>query len=133
MQVARGVSDAGIPSAMNHQVSLRLDALRAIAALGTFCCHFAQPGLADGNSETLWAMGRMSVVAFFVLSGYVIAFAVWKVSYVRGLQPGHTGAFVFRIPSRLGLDGYARCCRAICRRNDVQPLSATGRARLAGS
>jgi peptidoglycan/LPS O-acetylase OafA/YrhL len=59
---------------MNNLVSIRLDAIRAIAALSVFCSHFAQLGVAGTNSETLWTLGRLGVVAFFVMSGYVIAY-----------------------------------------------------------
>jgi peptidoglycan/LPS O-acetylase OafA/YrhL len=59
---------------MNGLVSMRLNAIRAIAAFSVFCSHFAQLGVAGTNSETLWTLGRLGVVAFFVMSGYVIAY-----------------------------------------------------------
>lgn len=59
---------------MNGQASLRLDALRAVAAFSVFCSHFVQLGVAGTEPETLWGVGRIGVIAFFVMSGYVIAY-----------------------------------------------------------
>jgi peptidoglycan/LPS O-acetylase OafA/YrhL len=61
---------------MNKRLSLRLDGLRALAALAVFTSHFCQLGLAGGDGETLWVLGRLGVVSFFVLSGFVIAHVV---------------------------------------------------------
>jgi peptidoglycan/LPS O-acetylase OafA/YrhL len=66
--------NSGGPKKMNSLVSIRLDAMRAIAALSVFCSHFAQLGVAGTNSETLWTLGRLGVIAFFLMSGYVIAY-----------------------------------------------------------
>lgn len=57
---------------MNPTVSFRLDALRACAALMVFFCHLSQLGYAG---QALPAeVGRIGVLIFFVMSGYVIAF-----------------------------------------------------------
>jgi peptidoglycan/LPS O-acetylase OafA/YrhL len=59
---------------LNDQISIRLDAFRALAALSVFCSHFAQLGMAGGVHEDFWALGRLGVIGFFVMSGYVIAY-----------------------------------------------------------
>jgi len=57
---------------MNPHTSLRLDALRACAALMVFCFHLSYLGYSGRALPT--EVGRIGVLAFFVMSGYVIAY-----------------------------------------------------------
>jgi peptidoglycan/LPS O-acetylase OafA/YrhL len=71
-----GAADlADLEAQVNAVLSLRLDALRALAALAVFAAHFVQLGVDGGSSSDLWVLGRAGVVVFFVLSGFVIAYA----------------------------------------------------------
>lgn len=98
---------------MNSLVSVRLDAMRAIAALCVFCSHFAQLGVAGTNSETLWTLGRLGVVAFFVMSGYVIAYvAECKHAFLRDYMEARFArlysVFIPAIALTVMLDGLGR-------------------------
>jgi peptidoglycan/LPS O-acetylase OafA/YrhL len=57
---------------MNKQTSIRLDALRACAALLVFGYHFSYLGY-TGHAVP-WALSRIGVLMFFLMSGYVIAY-----------------------------------------------------------
>lgn len=70
---------------MNERISLRLDVLRVVAALSVFLTHFVQLGVEGPYREAIAPLGRLGVVAFFVLSGYVIAYvAEHKHTHWRG-------------------------------------------------
>lgn len=60
---------------MPVHLSLYLDALRVLAALTVFLGHFAQGWLGGGLFWQATPFGHTAVLVFFVLSGYVIAFA----------------------------------------------------------
>jgi peptidoglycan/LPS O-acetylase OafA/YrhL len=57
---------------MDRLVSLRLDALRALAALMVFIYHLSYLGYAGRALPA--EVGRLGVLVFFVMSGYVIAY-----------------------------------------------------------
>lgn len=59
---------------MEPAVSRKLDAFRFFAALAVVAAHASQLGYAGPGSGALVGYGRLGVVAFFVLSGYVIAY-----------------------------------------------------------
>lgn len=59
---------------MNRAVSVQLDLLRWIAAVSVFVSHFSYLGLNDGVASEWESFGRVGVIVFFVLSGYVIAY-----------------------------------------------------------
>jgi peptidoglycan/LPS O-acetylase OafA/YrhL len=61
--------------AMKPEVSLYLDAVRFSAALVVFLAHFALQRLGGGFLWQLNDYGHEAVTVFFVLSGYVIAYA----------------------------------------------------------
>jgi len=69
---------------MEQSVSNKLDALRFCAALAVVASHTSYLGYTGFGSGIFRATGRMGVVAFFVLSGYVIAYvcehkhALWR-------------------------------------------------------
>lgn len=59
-----------------------LDSLRGVAALGVLLTHSFQTVLADGALNhtplRMFANGRCFVIFFFVLSGFVLASAIWN-------------------------------------------------------
>jgi peptidoglycan/LPS O-acetylase OafA/YrhL len=55
-------------------VSLKLDGLRFLAALFVVAAHASQLAFNGKHQGELVALGRMGVVVFFVLSGFVIAY-----------------------------------------------------------
>ena len=57
----------------NRGVSTYLDLLRIVAAVEVFLSHFANPKL-GGVLPSLGAYGHQSVIVFFAISGYVIAY-----------------------------------------------------------
>lgn len=59
---------------LGEQVSLKLDALRFLAALSVVAAHASQLAYTGAHRGELVAFGRMGVVVFFVLSGFVIAY-----------------------------------------------------------
>lgn len=59
---------------LSEQVSLRLDTLRFLAALSVVAAHASQLAYTGIHRGELVAFGRMGVVVFFVLSGFVIAY-----------------------------------------------------------
>jgi peptidoglycan/LPS O-acetylase OafA/YrhL len=61
--------------AMKPELSLYLDAVRFVAALVVFIAHFALHRLSGGFLWQLNAYGHQAVAVFFVLSGFVIAYA----------------------------------------------------------
>jgi peptidoglycan/LPS O-acetylase OafA/YrhL len=70
-----GVIDLSwVGPAMNRQVSINLDAMRWMAALSVFLCHFSQLGYGSSRMSVLEPLGRIGVIVFFVMSGYVIAY-----------------------------------------------------------
>ena len=82
-QVAPGVASADPPAAapvagpatMKPELSLYLDAVRFTAALVVFISHFALHRLSGGFLWQLNVYGHQAVAVFFVLSGFVIAYA----------------------------------------------------------
>jgi peptidoglycan/LPS O-acetylase OafA/YrhL len=62
---------------MNRSTSLYLDLVRAVAALLVFLAHGGLPMFSE-NQGCLRPFGHEMVVIFFVLSGFVIAYAVSK-------------------------------------------------------
>jgi peptidoglycan/LPS O-acetylase OafA/YrhL len=63
------------PPALTRSFSLYLDACRFLAAVFVVLSHFGPYGAIVGGSNQLWlTLGRESVVVFFVLSGFVIAY-----------------------------------------------------------
>ncbi len=65
---------AGRP-ALAPALSLYLDAWRVVAALAVVLCHFSSRRMSGGLFWQLTPYGAQAVDVFFVLSGYVIAFA----------------------------------------------------------
>jgi peptidoglycan/LPS O-acetylase OafA/YrhL len=61
--------------ALAPAVSLYLDAWRVVAALAVVLCHFSSRRMSGGLLWQLTPYGAQAVDVFFVLSGYVIAFA----------------------------------------------------------
>jgi len=59
---------------MDLAVSRKIDAFRLLAALAVVACHASQLAYAGPGTGALIAYGRLGVIAFFVLSGFVIAF-----------------------------------------------------------
>lgn len=59
---------------MTDRLSLRLDAIRASAALMVFTAHFSYLGYTGPGTGFAHHYGHIGVVVFFVLSGYVIGF-----------------------------------------------------------
>lgn len=74
IEVASIIDLSRINLAMNRQVSINLDALRWMAALAVFICHFSQLGFGSSRASVLEPIGRVGVIVFFVMSGYVIAY-----------------------------------------------------------
>lgn len=68
-------SPAGVQGAMKPEMSIYLDAVRFVAALVVFIAHFALHRLSGGFLWQLNAYGHQAVAVFFVLSGFVIAYA----------------------------------------------------------
>ena len=65
----------GAPS-LDRSFSIYLDFVRFLAALAVVAMHFSQLGIVQGPwSQHLQLLGREAVVAFFVLSGFVIAYS----------------------------------------------------------
>ena len=60
---------------MTKAMSLYLDGFRGIAALAVFFSHSTDKGITGGFLSHLGIFGDDAVMAFFVLSGYVIAFS----------------------------------------------------------
>ena len=60
---------------MKPELSLYLDVVRFAAALTVFVAHFALQRLSGGMLWQLRPLGHEAVTVFFVLSGYVIAYA----------------------------------------------------------
>lgn len=60
--------------ALSPPLSLYLDCCRFLAALLVVASHLAPYGVIAGNHFWLFDLGRESVVIFFVLSGFVIAY-----------------------------------------------------------
>jgi peptidoglycan/LPS O-acetylase OafA/YrhL len=58
---------------MSGALSLYLDALRFVAAFTVFLSHYSVGRISGGSLWHLTAYGRTAVLAFFVLSGFVIA------------------------------------------------------------
>lgn len=73
--VTHPVNTAATPAAMKPELSLYLDAVRFLAALVVFTSHFAQQRLSGGFLWQTNAYGHQAVAVFFVLSGFVIAYA----------------------------------------------------------
>jgi peptidoglycan/LPS O-acetylase OafA/YrhL len=63
---------------MTKAMSLYLDGFRGIAALAVFFSHSTDKGITGGFLSHLGIFGDDAVMAFFVLSGYVIAFSAEK-------------------------------------------------------
>lgn len=59
---------------MNEAVSAKLDAFRFCAAICVLAAHTSQLAYSGPGEGALVALGRLGVIAFFVLSGYVIAY-----------------------------------------------------------
>ena len=59
---------------LSDDVSLKLDALRFLAAISVVCAHASQLAYTGPHQGELIAFGRMGVVVFFLLSGFVIAY-----------------------------------------------------------
>lgn len=57
---------------MDRQTSLNLDLVRCVAAFGVFLCHFLQLGTSGIPPALPEPLGRLGVIVFFVLSGFVI-------------------------------------------------------------
>jgi peptidoglycan/LPS O-acetylase OafA/YrhL len=68
-------SPAATQGAMKPEMSLYLDAVRFVAALTVFVAHFVLHRLSGGFLWQLNAYGHQAVAVFFVLSGFVIAYA----------------------------------------------------------
>lgn len=60
---------------MTKSLSLYLDGFRGLAALAVFFSHSTDQSITGGFLVHLGIFGDDAVVAFFVLSGYVIAFS----------------------------------------------------------
>jgi len=64
------------PSALDRSFSLYLDLVRVLAALAVVIAHFGYFGILDaGQAAAMPDFGREAVIAFFVLSGFVIAYS----------------------------------------------------------
>jgi len=61
---------------MDRGASINLDLARWLAALAVFCTHFVQLGTSQSVGFNITPLGRLGVVFFFVLSGYVISATV---------------------------------------------------------
>jgi peptidoglycan/LPS O-acetylase OafA/YrhL len=59
---------------MDLAVSRKIDAFRFLAALAVVACHASQLAYTGPGAGALIAYGRLGVIAFFVLSGFVIAY-----------------------------------------------------------
>ena len=64
-----------LPPGLPLEVSLYLDLVRFVAALAVFVSHFGLQRLSGGFLWQLGAYGHQAVAVFFVLSGFVIAYA----------------------------------------------------------
>jgi peptidoglycan/LPS O-acetylase OafA/YrhL len=56
---------------------LSIDCLRGIAALGVCCCH----AIKEGPLFPLGKWGWLGIYVFFVVSGFVIPFSLWRAGY----------------------------------------------------
>lgn len=64
------------PAPLDQPFSVYLDLVRFLAALAVVLAHLVQSGLAEGPGAGFLArFGREAVMAFFVLSGFVIAYS----------------------------------------------------------
>ena len=65
----------GAALSLDRSFSIYLDLVRFLAALAVVAMHFAQLGIVQAPwAPQLMLLGREAVVAFFVLSGFVIAY-----------------------------------------------------------
>ncbi|MEH6436931.1 acyltransferase family protein [Massilia sp. DD77] len=65
----------GAAPSLDRSFSIYLDLVRFLAALAVVAMHFSQLGIVRGPwADQLQLLGREAVVAFFVLSGFVIAY-----------------------------------------------------------
>ncbi|KAK0339081.1 hypothetical protein LTR94_036019, partial [Friedmanniomyces endolithicus] len=63
------------PSPLDQPFSVYLDLVRFLAALAVVAMHVRQFGLVEApGADHLTLFGREAVMAFFVLSGFVIAY-----------------------------------------------------------
>ena len=69
---------------MNRGLSLYLDILRFGAALAVLVTHLAYPELSGGMLQYWRLLGNDAVMVFFVLSGFVIAYAAQEKEHTLG-------------------------------------------------
>jgi peptidoglycan/LPS O-acetylase OafA/YrhL len=76
-----GIEIVNSPATEPHRYPV-LDSLRGVAAVGVLLTHSFQTVLADGALNhtplRIFANGRCFVIFFFVLSGFVLASAIWN-------------------------------------------------------
>jgi peptidoglycan/LPS O-acetylase OafA/YrhL len=74
-----------------------LDALRGIASMGVCLCHLTASALLNGNLKNFFGHGNQGVPMFFVISGFIIPFTLWKSQY----QIGDYGRYLLKRITRL--------------------------------
>jgi peptidoglycan/LPS O-acetylase OafA/YrhL len=83
-----------------------LDLLRGLAAVSVVLFHVwlyaqaAPPARAHGLADAFWSAGRLGLVLFFVLSGYLL-YRPWIRARRSGDRPPATGAYLLRRAARV--------------------------------
>ena len=70
------------PSAPRDHV-FSIDCLRGIAAFVVCCCHAIKQGPLSSSTHYGW----LGIYVFFVVSGFVIPFSLWRANYTVGAYP----------------------------------------------
>lgn len=76
--ILRRLPSSAVSLPLARETSLYLDAMRVLAALLVFACHYSRQSFSGGLFWQLGPFGADAVMIFFVMSGFVIAHATAK-------------------------------------------------------